>query len=424
MEPMARQPIVVADLLDAAQPPRDLPVDPRRPARTRSNVCGTATTFSRSRSAVRVRPGGASRRTAAMAPLHAAASALLALGAWTGCAGRSAVATVGPPAHATFNEIFHEVARIPLEEPDTVRISGIEGLVTFPDGRLAMIDEQAREVRIYAPDGALLRVLGHRGSGAAEFESPADLAVAPDGRLYVVDAGRDRVFRWDEELAFDTVFAIRAALEIDPLGSRLAVGLSDEAPPGDEYVVYSAEGERVLGFHPTSPLERVPYWSAMFRNHLAAGREALFVANSMTYPIYRYTLEGEAVDSLGAPPPSYTAPSRPELGQFTAPGSAMTYMAWRHSFTTVHRIALYRDSLLLVEHRWLDPEEVFQDKVKWYRLDIYDVHGGGARKLYEDIPLPGLLLHADSAVYVLLDKRHFHWTIGRYRFAAAERPHS
>jgi DNA-binding beta-propeller fold protein YncE len=55
------------------------------------------------------------------------------------------------------------------------------------------VESDAHRVFAYDQKGAARFVLGRRGSGEGEFNLPVDAAVAPDGTLYVLDAGNFRV---------------------------------------------------------------------------------------------------------------------------------------------------------------------------------------------------------------------------------------
>lgn len=61
------------------------------------------------------------------------------------------------------------------------------------------IDSDAHRVHAYDADGRRRFVLGRRGAAPGEFNLPVDAAVAPDGTLYVLDAGNFRVQVFDRD---------------------------------------------------------------------------------------------------------------------------------------------------------------------------------------------------------------------------------
>lgn len=68
-----------------------------------------------------------------------------------------------------------------------------------PDGKQVYvvdaggIDSARHRVVVYDDKGAKLGEFGRRGEGAGEFNLPTQVAVAPDGTVYVLDAGNFRV---------------------------------------------------------------------------------------------------------------------------------------------------------------------------------------------------------------------------------------
>ena len=68
------------------------------------------------------------------------------------------------------------------------------------------VDSDLHRVLVYDAQGRLLNTLGRRGEGAGEFNLPVDAAVAPDGTLWVLDAGNFRVQAFDPQGRFVRLF--------------------------------------------------------------------------------------------------------------------------------------------------------------------------------------------------------------------------
>jgi DNA-binding beta-propeller fold protein YncE len=68
------------------------------------------------------------------------------------------------------------------------------------------VESEAHRVLTYDAQGKLLRSLGKRGGAAGEFNLPVDAAVAPDGTLWVLDAGNFRVQAFDPQGTFLRMF--------------------------------------------------------------------------------------------------------------------------------------------------------------------------------------------------------------------------
>jgi hypothetical protein len=71
-------------------------------------------------------------------------------------------------------------------------LGSIAGL-WIDDEEIYLIDTQVPIVRVYDLDGRHLRDIGAEGQGPGEYERPRSVLVGPDGRVYVSDAGGDRI---------------------------------------------------------------------------------------------------------------------------------------------------------------------------------------------------------------------------------------
>ncbi len=68
------------------------------------------------------------------------------------------------------------------------------GVKLAPDGDLYIADTHYYRVRVYHPDGTLVREFGSHGQGPGQFIFPTDVAIADDGRIFVSEyGGNDRI---------------------------------------------------------------------------------------------------------------------------------------------------------------------------------------------------------------------------------------
>jgi DNA-binding beta-propeller fold protein YncE len=77
------------------------------------------------------------------------------------------------------------------------RLQRPTGLARDPsNGDLYVADTYAHDIKVFDPQGRLLRVLGRRGEGEGEFNFPTHMAFA-NGSLYVTDTLNSRVQVYD-----------------------------------------------------------------------------------------------------------------------------------------------------------------------------------------------------------------------------------
>jgi DNA-binding beta-propeller fold protein YncE len=70
------------------------------------------------------------------------------------------------------------------------------GIDAGPGGNIWVADAGSGWVRVFTPAGAPLFRFGGPGDGPGRFRSPVDVAVGPDGVVYVVDEEREVVERY------------------------------------------------------------------------------------------------------------------------------------------------------------------------------------------------------------------------------------
>src|SRR5690606_17861676 len=115
-----------------------------------------------------------------------------------------------PPTVPTLTWTIEEELRIGAIDGDGPATFGqLKGLAVTADGRIAVLDAQAKELKIFGPDGAHLATYGRKGGGPGEFEEPYGLMMGPDGRLYVPDHRNARVSVFDVDTGFVESHAFR-----------------------------------------------------------------------------------------------------------------------------------------------------------------------------------------------------------------------
>ncbi len=79
---------------------------------------------------------------------------------------------------------------IGVELGDSTLVFGaVEGVVTGPDGNIAILDRAACCIRVFSPDGEFLRQISGKGNGPGELMSNAFLTITEYGTLLVTGDG-------------------------------------------------------------------------------------------------------------------------------------------------------------------------------------------------------------------------------------------
>lgn len=103
-----------------------------------------------------------------------------------------------------------------LEGDESYVFAGITDLALGPDGRIYVLDRQSRELRIFDAGGAHLRTAGRHGAGPGEFMDPRGIRWHPDGTLWVMDRGSQRY----TVLSADGEFVTTHPRRVPAIGSR------------------------------------------------------------------------------------------------------------------------------------------------------------------------------------------------------------
>lgn len=163
----------------------------------------------------------------------------------------SATASQGPPnqdttvrtigvLHGDRNQVFGRIRDI---EADTI-------------GNVLVLDDQNYSVSWFGPKGTFRGSVGREGGGPGEFSEPVGMALAPDDRVYVLDAGRPRVVVLELAaggLAYLRDFSVPVfGSDICLLGREIAIlgQVPSEGLAGLAVHVMSLDGQAVRSFGP------------------------------------------------------------------------------------------------------------------------------------------------------------------------------
>ena len=85
-----------------------------------------------------------------------------------------------------------KIDSIGVDLGDSTQVFGaIEGVVTGPDGNIAILDRAACCIRIFTPEGEYLRQISREGNGPGELISTAFLTITEDGTLILTGDGSE-----------------------------------------------------------------------------------------------------------------------------------------------------------------------------------------------------------------------------------------
>jgi DNA-binding beta-propeller fold protein YncE len=110
------------------------------------------------------------------------------------------------------------------------------GIIVEATGNLLLANGSRNQVVRYSPAGAELGTIGSEGTGAGKFKTPEDVAIGPNGDIFVTDNGNNRVERFSANGTF--VSQIKDAAQPGPNGFPVLTFLSVDAAGN----VYATDG--------------------------------------------------------------------------------------------------------------------------------------------------------------------------------------
>lgn len=221
--------------------------------------------------------------------------------------------------------VADEEARIGDADDPDVGFSRVGGIDVDAEGHVYVLEGQSAEIRVYDPEGALVRRIGRRGEGPGEFQGGPRFGVKGD-TVWAVDQQANRITLFDRRGMLLSTGAIQA------VQVRLPSGVGHIMP-------WSMQPDGLFTGH----LSRVSY-------ALDAGE--VNVGDSIPVPIVRFRADGSVADTIGwagRPPPRMWRPPSEE-----APSPAIVEVAGRRFFaprppTTLPAWLPLPDGYVLVE---------------------------------------------------------------------------
>jgi hypothetical protein len=180
-----------------------------------------------------------------------------------------------------------------FEDPD-LGFSRVVGLDVDEEGSVYILEGLVPEIRVYSPEGVLLRRIGRRGSGPGEFESSPRFGVFGD-TVWTVDSQANRITLFDRQ---GTVLSTgRTEDVLVPLPSGFAHVLPWKMRPDGKF---------------TGHLAQVSYR----RNDPATGVNP---TDSIPVPMVLFNSTGAVTDTIGwagRPPPRMWRPPSQETAEY------------------------------------------------------------------------------------------------------------
>ncbi len=143
----------------------------------------------------------------------------------------------------------------------------VNSLAVDGAGRIFTLDPKVVRIRVFGPDGGLLRAFGEKGQGPGELSGPGSIAVAPDGTIVVLDVLNGRMSGFTPEgrhLKDESFGGLNVAdLITDARSNRLAITVVRKERPSWELVKVDRDLRPVLTLHSLPFASKPGAWSGV-----------------------------------------------------------------------------------------------------------------------------------------------------------------
>lgn len=163
-------------------------------------------------------------------------------------------------------------------------------------GRILVVDDQARRVAVFSPEGRYVGQLGRRGRGPGEFESPWLVAADARDSIFVWDVALARVSVFGPDLAFHRSFAVRPQWVLNSLrflpDGRLLVAAYGRNERGTLHIL-SRTGDVVRTFGPSfSGTNLAGFESSLLGGSAEVMGQSIVYSTKSPYEVWFYDLAG------------------------------------------------------------------------------------------------------------------------------------
>jgi hypothetical protein len=177
----------------------------------------------------------------------------------------------------------------------------LNSLTVDKSGNIWTVDPKSIRIRVFGPDGTLVRAFGRAGQGPGEFSGPGHILAAPDGTIIVTDVLNSRIsyFTPEGKHLKDTLFGGYnvAALVVDGRSNLYIINSVREEKHTWELLMLTPDMEMVRRIHALS-FDIKPRTVNLISYRLfydLAGEDRIVWMDSTDYPIQVVDASGKTV---------------------------------------------------------------------------------------------------------------------------------
>lgn len=299
------------------------------------------------------------------------------------------------------SRLLRPIDSVRIAESDTLMLARPTHIVVGPRGDYFVVDGAEARVLQISARGQVVRVLGRRGRGPGELQTPGTAAISGDSILAVMDNGQRRVVLYDLRAGgYHGSFVLRGWLPTLRFSGGLLLAGMLQVDSGTAVARHTFAGERLSGEGVLPPVIRKhPMLHAGFGSvTFTELGDDVFAAFEVSQSLFRWQRGSRVAEEI--PVPALRRKGvRPELfEEMLRDPSKVAALAWDRSVPTLLSVIGPRTLGLVT----LDGHFEQATFVGTFSLTVIDL---SRRRVCPDIaipappdPLPRITLHGDTLV--------------------------
>lgn len=289
-----------------------------------------------------------------------------------------------------FTKIFKLVKEIKLQQSSEVFIGSIHDFI-LNNNLIYIVDSKAGNIKIYNLDGAIIKIVGTKGTGPGEFQIPYAIDIN-EKNIYITDIGNRRLNIFDKQtVTFKKSFFILDGRTIRVIDNEILLSYIDDANKKSLHV-YDYNGKLLNNYIDIPKITLDNQMLSDFTTFDIDNKNNIYFLHEMKYEVIKGAKNKYSSFIIKERDKYYIPPPQKPFQNFQSKEKREEWLnSWSHLIKLM--VSDKNDKLLIS----------FKTGNKIY-LDIYGLNG---KLLYKNIESNMRLLFADDAGYVYFLQESF-----------------
>lgn len=303
-----------------------------------------------------------------------------------------------------FKKIFKLVEEIELQQNSKVIIGSVRDFI-LDNNLIYIVDSKASNIKIYNLNGAIIKIIGNKGTGPGEFQFPYAIDIDEE-KIYITDIVNRRLNIFDKQkLTFNKSFYILDGRTIRVINNKIFLSYVDLVNKKSLHI-YDYNGKLLNSYIDIPKITLDNQLLSDFTTFDVDNKNNIYFLHEMKYEVIRGVNNNYSSFITRERDKYYIPPPQKPFQDFH---SRKKSLDWINSWSHISKLVVSNKNYKLLVS--------FHTGSKIY-LDIYSLTG---KLLYKNIESNMRLLFTDDAGYIYFlqesfDNNNLKFVIKKYAF--------